>query len=149
MDEYDDSFSAGGVDGGSHDVSDGSDTTDYASTGSGEDIEITNYDSGGGNYDAGEATYDFNNDGQADTAEISDGQGGELYVTDSDGDGVADTAVDIDSSGHYTVVADPAEDGNWQVEETGTVDAEGNVHPDSGSGDAGSASPAPTGSASS
>lgn len=131
MDEYDDSFSADTVDGGSHGAESDAYDSSADTSGSGEDIEV-NVD--GQTYDAGAATYDFDGDGQADTVEVTDSQGDEFYATDSDHDGTADEVVEVTPDGQYAVATDPSEDGNWEVQETGTVDSDGNIHPDSGSG---------------
>lgn len=100
--------------------SDSSGTDDRRGSG-GEDITV---ETPKGEFEAGPAEYDSDGDGTNDTAIVTDEDGTTYAFTDKDGDGDADQAVVIEADGDVTVAENKGGD-EWEVTETGHIDADG------------------------
>jgi hypothetical protein len=122
--------------GSSDDTTDTSGTDDYDDT-SGAGGENITVDMPGEDVDAGPATYDTDNDGENDTAVVTDADGTTYAFTDVDGDGEADQAVIIESDGDVTVAEHTGED-EWTTTEEGHVNPDGTYETDSTSSSAAS-----------
>lgn len=140
----DTSSDSSGTDSGDSTGSDTSDTsttdtgdttgTDQSSTGedtSGTAISVV--DDQGRTVEVGPPTVDMDGDGTADTAVVQGDDGSTIGYTDRNGDGEADQLTEITADRHVTIsVLNSA--GEWEVAQTGTLDANGHFVPSEGSG---------------
>ncbi|MEJ7648047.1 MAG: DUF6802 family protein [Nakamurella sp.] len=127
-----DSTDSGGDTGGD---TTGGDTTGGDTTGDGETSStvISVVDDQGRSVDVGPPTVDMDGDGTADTAVVQGDGGSTIGYTDRNGDGEADQITEITADRHVTIsVVNSA--GDWEVAQTGTLDANGHFVPSEGSG---------------
>lgn len=117
----------------------GSDTTGSDTTGddAGETSStvISVVDDQGRSVDVGPPTVDMDGDGTPDTAVVQGDGGSTIGYTDRNGDGEADQITEITADRHVTIsVVNSA--GDWEVAQTGTLDANGHFVPSEGTGTA-------------